>query len=157
MLKANLEKKVKRKDNIMARGEKIKPEIVEYVKCSIRKGMTYQAIKDSVLNLYGHRIGSASIADIKKAELNRPYLRMPKPKTQPKDNGECTSKGSLYIRPIFLSKRQYSNIGKGKLVIISRQKYKLQIALKGYYSKELKIETKIAKLQAELAALKGKK
>lgn len=59
-------------------------------------------------------------------------------------------KGSLYIKPIFISKRQHKLIGKGKMITISRQQYTLNIALKGYSDEKAKIKTQIEKLKAKL-------
>lgn len=62
---------------------------------------------------------------------------------------------ALYPKPIYLSKRQLSAIGKGKMLKVRRNaEHYLEIGLKGY--KDPAIVAKIEELKAEIKRLKGK-
>jgi hypothetical protein len=58
--------------------------------------------------------------------------------------------GSLYERPIFLSKRQLRKITKGSMITIRRKKHILQLAPKGYTDENAKIKMQIEKLKEKL-------
>ena len=64
-------------------------------------------------------------------------------------------KGSLYIRPIFITKKQLRKLNQKQMISVSRQGYTLNIALKGYSDKRADLETKILKLKNQLKKLEN--
>ena len=62
--------------------------------------------------------------------------------------------GSLYERPIFLSKRQLRAISKGGMITIRRKKSILRLAPKGYSDEKAQIRMQIDKLKDKLKRIK---
>jgi len=62
--------------------------------------------------------------------------------------------GSLYKRPIYLSKIQLRAISRGNMITIRRNKSMLRLAPKGYSDEKAQIRMQIDKLKYKLKRIK---